>query len=263
MSTCTLVFTPLFAILYPSFQYMVEIWQEYLFRPSFNLLIWIYNEWTQQNMGWAVVYMTVLIRLCLLPFSVLEVRNQVKNEELYDEIKVIQSGYNKDPVLMKDEIRRVLQKRKVQPWVKAIILGIQGIMFFLLYQVFVVGATGERLLRNLYPSVKIPGSINPMFLGFDITAPYDYFWSGIVTIWLALEIYLGLRRRKTGVKQGDMAYFVLFPMFVFFFLWFLPMVKALFFLTSMVFSAIVYNLLRVIFRSNKGKKEGDKADASA
>lgn len=242
---------------------MNEIWDEFFFRPLFNLLIWIYNEWTDQNMGWAVVYLTILIRVCLLPFTVLEIRNQVKNEELYDEIQTIQEGYNRDPVLMKDEIRRVLKKRKVQPWLTAIILGIQGLVLLLLYQVFVIGATGERLLNNLYPWIKIPGSINPIFLGFDITATHDYFWSILVTVWLAMEIYFGLRRRKTGVNGGDLAYFVFFPLFVFFFLWLLPMVKALFFLTSILFSAIVNRLLRFFFRSTKGKKEVDKTSASA
>ena len=208
-------------------------------------------------MGWAVVYLTVLIRLALLPFSVMEVRNQVKNEELYDEIKDIQSGYNRDPVIMKDEIRKVLRKRSVQPWIKAVILGIQGLALLLLYQVFIVGATGERLLRNLYPGVKIPGSINPMFYGFDITMSHDYFWSGIVTVWLALEIYFGMRKRKGGVNQGDLAYFILFPLGVFLFLWLLPMVKAIFILTSMIFSDIVYRLLKMIFRSTKDKKKDE------
>lgn len=239
---------------------MLEIWNEYLFRPSFNILIWIYNEWTDQNMGWAVIYLTILMRVCLMPFSILEVRNRVRNEELYDEIKTIQEGYNRDPVQMKDEIRLVLKKRKVQPWIKAIILGIQGIVFLLLYQVFVVGATGERIERTLYEWVKLPGSINPIFYGFDITATHDLFWSALVTIWIAFEIYLGLRRRKTGVSGGDFAYFIFFPLFMFFFLWLLPMVKALFFSTSIIFSSVTNGLFRIIFTSTKEKKDDKKDD---
>lgn len=242
---------------------MFELWQEYLFRPTFNLLIWIYNNWTDENMGWAVVYLTLLIRFVLLPFSVLEVRNQVKNEVLYDEIKDAEKNFKKDPILMNDEIRKILRKRKVQPWVKAIILGFQAIVLLLLYQVFFKGATGERLLQNLYSFVQIPGSINPYFYGFDITKSHDLFWSGIVTVWLALEIYLGMQKRKTGASQGDLAYFILFPMGVFLFLYLLPMVKAIFILTSMIFSAIVNRLLRIIFRSTKAKKDQKKAEAAS
>lgn len=235
---------------------MIELWQEFLFRPMFNALIWIYNNWSDGNMGWAVVYLTIIIRMALFPFSIFEVRNQVKNEQLYDEIKAIEKGYKNDPIQMKDEIRAVLKKRKVQPWLKAVILGIQGLALLLLYQVFVKGATGERLLKNLYPSIKVPGTINTNFYGFDIVATHDIVWSLIPTLWLMAEIYLGMRKRKGGLDQGDLAYFILFPFFVFLFLYLLPMVKAIFIFTSMLFSTFTYAILRFIFRTTNKKPAG-------
>ena len=230
---------------------IMEIWNEYLYRPVFNGLIWIYNNWSDANMGWAVIYLTILLRLALLPFTIIDERNKVRNEVLYDEIKEIQKGYKDDPILMKEEIRKVLKKRKVQPWAKALVLGIQALVLLLLYQVFVQGTTGERMVQTLYASVNFPGTINVNFYGFDISAARDILWSGLVAAWLAAEIYLGLRRRKTGANRGDLAYFILFPLVVFIALWMLPMVKALFVLTSMVFSAIVHRFIRIVFTPKK------------
>ncbi len=70
-----------------------------------------------------------------------------------------------------------------------------------------------------------------------------------------LEIYIGFRRQKGGLTKADLSYFVLFPFAVFLTLYFLPMVKALFILTSIVFSAIVHQFSMLLFRSSKKKKK--------
>ena len=233
----------------------MEFWDEYLYRPVFNGLIWMYNNWTEQSLGWAVVYLTLLLRLVLLPFTIIDERNKVRNEALYDEIRDAEKGYKGDAVLMKEEVRKILRKRKVQPWAKAMVLGLQAVMLLLLYQVFTGGTTGERVAKMLYPSVNHPATINTIFYGFDIAEARDYLWSGVVAIWLAMEIYFGIKRRKTDPNGGDLAYFILFPLAVFLALWFLPMVKALFVLTSMIFSAIVHRFIRMVFRPKKKPEE--------
>ena len=66
---------------------MGTIWNEFLYRPLFNLLIWIYNNWTDGNFGWAVIYLTIILRTGLLPLSLVNEYNKLKNEALYKEIK--------------------------------------------------------------------------------------------------------------------------------------------------------------------------------
>ena len=71
------------------------IWNDFLYQPVFNLLIWIYNNWTDANLGWAVVYLTVILRLALLPFSIVTEKNKAKNVDLDKEI----DGLQKDLIL--------------------------------------------------------------------------------------------------------------------------------------------------------------------
>jgi len=61
---------------------MLTIWHDFLYQPVFNFLIWVYNNWTDQNLGWAVVYMTIILRLILLPFSIISEKNKNKNLEI-------------------------------------------------------------------------------------------------------------------------------------------------------------------------------------
>ena len=230
---------------------MFDLWNDYLYRPVFNFLIWVYNNWTNENLGLAVVYLTVILRTVLLPFTLLTERNRVHNESLIEELRRMEKSYPNDPILRKEEMRRVLKKRKVQPWAKVVSIGVQIVFFVLLYQVFIRGVTGEKILRFLYEWVDFPGVINTNFYGFQLGERQTYFWPGIVTALLLLEIYFEFRKRKDNLTRADLAYFILFPAFVFYFLWWLPLVKSIFILTSMLYSYIIGWIARGMFRRKK------------
>lgn len=230
---------------------LAELWNVYLYQPVFNALIWIYNNWAGQNMGVAVIYLTIGLRILLLPLTVITERNRAENKETEAEVLRLNKEFHYDPVLQKEEIRRQLKKRKIKPWAKTLNIAVQALVFILLYQVFISGIAGEKMARTLYYFVDFPGRINQIFYGFDLLATHDALWAGIVGAWLAVEIYIGFLLRKDTLAKGDLFYFVLFPLFVFFFLWILPMVKSLFILTSMLFSAIVGGFLGMLFRPRK------------
>ncbi len=230
----------------------LNFWNDFLYQPLFNALIWLYNNWTLSNLGWAVVELTVILRIVLLPFTLINERNRVRNAELAEEVARIDKEYHHDQVLRKEQIRQVLKRRKVQPWAKIIVLGIQLLVLVLLYQVFLRGITGDKILKILYPWVDFPGVINTKFFIFDLGHRHDTLAASIPTLWILVETYLEFRRKKkmgVGVTRADLAYFILFPAFVFVALYILPMVKSLFILTSLVFSAIIAEASKVIFRS--------------
>lgn len=190
---------------------MLEIWNTYLYQPVFNFLIWIYNNWADGNMGWAVIYLTISLRVLILPLTIISERNAARNAEVEEELTKLASEFKYDRVAQKQEIRRRMKQRRVQPWAKALSLGIQALVFVLLYQVFIGGITGLRMLKTLYHFVDFPGEINRMFYGFDLKAMHDIFWSGIVGVWLLLEVYLGSRKKPGGATRGDLFYFLFFP----------------------------------------------------
>jgi membrane protein insertase Oxa1/YidC/SpoIIIJ len=233
---------------------LLEFWNSYLYEPVFNFLIWIYNNWADGNMGWAVIYLTATLRLALLPLTIISERNKAKNAEVEEEIGRLAKDFHYDRVAQKQEIRRRLRLRRVQPWAKALSLAVQALVFVLLYQVFISGITGQRMLKTLYSFVDFPGTINNIFYGFNLKAVHDIFWSGVVGIWLLVEIYIEFKSSKRDLRRGDLFYFIFFPLGVFIFLWMLPMVKSIFVLTSMVFSVAVHMLLKPFFSHKKAKK---------
>lgn len=222
------------------------IWYTFLYQPVFNLLIWLYNNYSGENLGWAIVILTILLRVVLLPFTLVTEKARVQNLEMEAEILDVEKQFHNDSVLRNQEIRRILKKRKIRPWAKTIVLGVQLLVLVLLYQVFLQGITGQKVIHTLYPSVDFPGKINTMFLGFNLAERHTLFWPLLVTVFLFGEIYFELRGKR--VRKADMFYLILFPLVSCLILWWLPMVKSLFILTSIVFSIIIHQVSRVLMR---------------
>lgn len=215
-----------------------EIWFSFLYQPLFNALVWIYTNIAGQSMGWAVVWLTLFLRLLLLPLTIISEYNAHRKEKAVAEAQKAILAYKNDKVAQREVVRKIIKKYKVSPWAKAVSLGVQALVLILLYQVFIGGITGERMIKVLYPSVDFPGRINNVFYGTEIGAPHNVVWAGIVALYLLLAIFIEHQSQDINRKwdRGEMYYLVLFPLFTFAILWWLPMVKSLFILTTMVFS---------------------------
>lgn len=225
---------------------LVEFWHQFFFEPVFNLLIWIYNNWANSNFGWAVVYLTILLRFALLPLTIINARNQAQNEDLEEEIEKIEQDFKDDPVLKKQKIRELLKEKKIRPWAKAASLAVQALVLILLYEVFLQGVTGEKISRFLYPSVRFPGEINTTFLGFELSAAGNWLWATIVSLWLFIENYID-KKKSDQIEKNDVVFLIAFPGSIFVLLYWFPAVKALFIFSSILFSFVVENIVSKLF----------------
>lgn len=234
------------------------IWLTYLYQPLFNGLIWIYSNLAGQNLGWAVVYLTIALRVIMLPLSIISERNAMKQENFEEEVALKLKSFKHDPIAQKEELKKVMKKYKISPWAKTVMLLVQVLVLILLYQVFVRGITGEKMIKLLYPwIVDFPGKINTIFYGFEIGKIHDVVWSGIASLYLFGSIFIENRHRKKW-ETAQVIYLVVFPVFTFGILWLLPMVKSLFILTTMIFSDILTILRHIFFPIKIVKKVAKK-----
>lgn len=218
-------------------------WQTYLYQPVFNVLIYLYNNVAGHNLGWAVVWLTILLRVVLLPLTIISEFTEVRRKKASEEANRAILAYKNDRVAQQEVARKIMRRYHISPWAKVLMLGIQLLVLVLLYQVFISGISGMRMAKTLYPWVDYPGAIDTNFYGFNIGARHDIWWSGICAIYLWASIYLENRERR-GWERAEVFYWVTFPLFTFLALWYLPMVKSLFILTTMIFSDTI-RLLRM------------------
>lgn len=221
------------------FNALGAIWYSFLYQPLFNALIWIYVNVAGFNLGWAVVWLTIFLRILLLPLSIISVLAASRRHKAVDEAKKAMVAYKSDRVAQQVAARKIMRKYHISPWAAVLNLGIQILVLILLYQVFLQGITQDRVSKTLYQNViDYPGPINIIFYGFDVGYRHDYLWAGIATLYLIVSTIVSSRHQKSWTKS-DLYFLIFFPLFTYLFLWYLPMVKSLFILTTMMFSDII------------------------
>lgn len=227
---------------------VAQIWYVFFYQPIFNGLFLIYTFVAGYNLGWAVIWLTIFLRIVLLPLTIISERNTLRYKKAVAEAEGALVAYKNDPLAQRNEARKIVKKYKISPWAKVLTLFIQGLVLVLLYQVFIQGISGEKIIKILYPSVQFPGKIDTNFYGFEIGQRFDSLWAGIAAGFLFIVIMLEERRRPSWQKP-DIYYVIFFPIITFVVLWYLPMVKSLFILTTMIFSSIISFMSRMFFGS--------------
>ena len=142
---------------------MYQIYELILFQPLLNLLIYLYN--IVGDIGIAIIIVTILIRIVLLPPSIKALKSQRALQELQPKIKKIQEQHKGDKEASSKALMEFYKENKVNPFSSCLPMLIQLPIIFALYSVFRAGLS-EQSIDLLYPFVQAPETINTYFLGF-------------------------------------------------------------------------------------------------
>jgi len=230
------------------------IWNQYLYIPLLNFLIWLYLTYSLYNLGIAVIILTLILRVILLPFTILSERSKIISRELSKKIKEIDKDFSHDPVRKKLEIRKFLKEKKVRPWAKSVVLVVQAVVLLLLYRVFIGGINTEAKLHLLYQSIPRPDFINTKFFWFDI-AQRNLILPAIVAGYIFAQILIRQWSKKEDLNKKEQIYGILFPAFTFVILAVLPSVKSIFILTSLIFSTIITMITSLVLSTVERSKK--------
>lgn len=224
---------------------MGNFWHDILVVPLFNVLILLYDTAAFGNLGLAVIELTLLLRLILLPLSIVDERKKAQYEKLSDEVDKIKASFKNDEIGANEQIREMMRKRGINHWAKGLVLFIQLLVLLVLYRVFITGINAN--MSDLYAWVPTPaGSINTNFFGFDI-GERNLYWAIAVGLVLYIEIVAEQRQVIHLLGKQDAIFRYAFPIMTVVVLSLLPMVKALFILTAMAFSALTSTIRRLIW----------------
>jgi YidC/Oxa1 family membrane protein insertase len=143
---------------------MTELFNTVLYQPLFNLLIWLYNI-VGNDIGLAIIALTVLTKLILYPFSLQAIKAQKALSALQPKIEELKVKYKDQKEVMSKELMKLYQENKVNPLSSCLPILVQLPILIAVYQVFIKGL-GSEGLENLYSFVVNPGHINSITLGF-------------------------------------------------------------------------------------------------
>ncbi|MGM0622903.1 MAG: membrane protein insertase YidC [Campylobacterota bacterium] len=107
----------------------------FISAPLFKVLLYIYDY--VGNWGWAIVLVTLLIRIILFPLTHKGMTSMQRLKELSPRIKQLQEKYKGDPQKMNTHMMDFYKKHKVNPMGGCLPLILQIPVFFAIYRVLI------------------------------------------------------------------------------------------------------------------------------
>ena len=150
--------------------FIKDIIKAVLYKPLFNLLVFLVWLMPGNNIGLGIILLTVIIRFALYGTQKNSIVSQKKMQEIQPELEEIKQKYAKDQQAQAQATMDLYKRNNINPFSSCLPLLIQLPILIVLYKVFTVGLTTERfdLLYNFTPRPEV---INTMFLGMDLANP--------------------------------------------------------------------------------------------
>ncbi|EBA18343.1 putative inner membrane protein translocase component YidC [Roseobacter sp. SK209-2-6] len=111
-------------------------WFFFLTKPMFAVLHWL--NLLIGNMGWAIIGLTVLIKIIVFPLAYKSYASMAKMKELQPEMEKLKERTGDDRQKMQKEMMELYKKEKVNPAAGCLPILIQIPIFFSLYKVIFV-----------------------------------------------------------------------------------------------------------------------------
>jgi len=141
---------------------MGALWNNLFYEPIYNFLIFIVNNVTFGDVGFAVILVTLVVKFVLSPLTLKSVKSQVLMKKMEPEINQIKRDFpNKEEQAKKT--LELYKKYKTNPMSGCLVVLLQMPVIFALYYVFYRGLSINQEI--IYPFIQIPETLNTNFLG--------------------------------------------------------------------------------------------------
>lgn len=192
-------------------------WYFYLTKPMFRLLHWLHGA--IGNMGFAIIALTVIIKLLVFPLARHSYISMARMKELQPEMEKLKELAGEDRQKLQQGMMELYKKNKVNPASGCLPILLQIPIFFSLYKVIYVTielyhAPFVGWIRDL--SAPDPSSILNLFglLPYDTPEPGSLFFMlslGVLPILLGISMWFQQKLNPAPTDPTQQAIFAWMP----------------------------------------------------
>jgi YidC/Oxa1 family membrane protein insertase len=236
------------------------MFQTLFYQPVLNLLIFLYNIVPGNDLGIAIILLTIVIKAILYPLARKAIESQKAMQELQPKLAELKKKYANDKEKMSREMMELYKNNKVNPFSSCLPLLIQMPFLFAVFRVF-RDELSHSSLDLIYPFIHNPEQIKTLGFGFlnlsqsgnlylAILVGVAQFWQGKMMIAKRPEVHTKGSRDEdmAAIMNKQMTYMM--PLMIAFFSYSFPAGLALYWLTNTLLTGFQQ---LVVFR--KAKKE--------
>lgn len=236
------------------------MWQTFLYHPILNLLVFFYQI-LFQNLGLAILAMTVVLRGVLIPLTLPTLKAAKKQKDLAPELKKLQEKYKNNKEKLAKAQMELYRRHGINPAAGCLPQILQLLILIALYQAFIQILSNDsqailKLNEILYfDFLKLDPArtINIRFGPWNLSQPDQFFVLPILAGLCQFLLTKTMRpaalsavkdAKKTPDKSDDIMYTMqeqmlyLMPLMTVFIGWRLPSGLVLYWLATTVFSLV-------------------------
>jgi YidC/Oxa1 family membrane protein insertase len=196
------------------------------------------------NYGVAIILLTILMRIVLLPLSIKQTKSMIAMQKLQPQLKEIQKKFKDDREKMGQEMMKLYKENKVSPLGGCLPLLLQLPIIFAVFEVLRSLSTASTYQYIfLAHQTKAQFSANLMFLGMNITYTGSKLWSGgdyvqvvVLVLLTVVTGYVTAKMMTTDPKQAKMM--ALMPLMMGVFAWILPAGVTIYIIVTNIFTLV-------------------------
>ncbi|OGK19243.1 hypothetical protein A3G67_01650 [Candidatus Roizmanbacteria bacterium RIFCSPLOWO2_12_FULL_40_12] len=189
--------------------------------PILNLLVFFYTIFLAIKLpgafGFAIIALTVLVRLILHPLFQKQLHTAKKMQELKPHLDRLSTKHKQDPKTLQQQQLKLYQEAGINPASGCVFLIIQIPIFIALYRALQFFLTGENMKLAItsfnkmlyFPFLKI-ASIDPQFFGFNLAltpaqaGQWYYYLIPVITGFLQYyQVAVSVPKQQEGLVKKD------------------------------------------------------------
>ncbi|MFH0831056.1 MAG: YidC/Oxa1 family membrane protein insertase [Parcubacteria group bacterium] len=174
------------------------MFQTILVDPFLNILIGIRNFLPGNDLGIAIILLTLIVRLILYPFAAKQIRAQRAMQELQPRINEIRAKHKDDKETQTKALMEFYKKNRVNPLSSCLPLVVQILFIYPLFLVFRLTISGAEFGERLYPFIAHPPvPMDATFLNFlDLAQTHNIALAVLTAGAQFYQSWMLMRKRK-------------------------------------------------------------------
>jgi YidC/Oxa1 family membrane protein insertase len=223
-----------------------------VFQPLidfFEAILVFFHDDVGLGWGWAIIAMTLIVRLALLPLTLKQFKSMQSMVRLQPEIKKLQEKYKNDKERLNQEMMRFYRENKVNPFASCLPLVAQLPVFLALFYML-----RTDLRHDICPTVNPPERSNPVPCGDggdaqflfipDLTnRAYGWVLVTLIVLYVGSQLLSTLLMSTTTDRTQRMIFLAL-PFFFVLFVWQFPAGLLVYWITTNLWTIVQQAIVR-------------------
>lgn len=178
---------------------MKTLFFETIYRPLYNLLVWLIDILPHADIGFAVIILTIIVKLILFPLSKKAITTQLLMKDIEAPLKEIREQYKDNPQELAHKTLALYREKGINPFASIFLIFLQLPIIITLYFVFAKAGLPVINADLLYSFISYPEYIQTTFLGFiDLVSNKSVTLALLVLITQAIQIRLSLPKQDSS-----------------------------------------------------------------